>query len=135
MSVNCAFECFTLEDQRQVKKVKGETRIPDGKYQVKLRKVLSPLTEHYRDKYRWFKWHLELQDVPNFQHVYIHIGNTEKDTDACILVADQSYSDPNDYSSTIGKSTQAFKRFYEIAYKTLERAEEDVFLEVKSIWL
>ena len=33
------FLCFTLEDEKRDIKVKGETRIPAGKYEIKLRKA------------------------------------------------------------------------------------------------
>jgi len=32
------FLCYTLEDEHRALKVKGETRIPEGKYEIKLRK-------------------------------------------------------------------------------------------------
>ena len=41
------FNCFTLEDQYQKVKVEGETRIPEGLYKVKQRRVLSGLTKKY----------------------------------------------------------------------------------------
>jgi len=37
LSVNDQFLCFTLEDEGREIKVKGETRIPAGRYQIKLR--------------------------------------------------------------------------------------------------
>jgi len=37
--INGIFKCFTIEDQEQKgKKVRGETRIPEGTYDVSLRK-------------------------------------------------------------------------------------------------
>lgn len=32
------FLCYTLEDEHRALKVKGETRIPEGRYEIKLRK-------------------------------------------------------------------------------------------------
>jgi len=55
-------------------KVKGESAIPYGVYKV--RKTLSP-------KYRRYMW--ELQNVPGYQGIRIHSGNTEKDTEGCLL--------------------------------------------------
>jgi hypothetical protein len=45
------FECYTLEDQYRNFKVKGDTRIPEGTYKIKFRKVNSPLTEKYRKRF------------------------------------------------------------------------------------
>jgi hypothetical protein len=100
------FVCYTLEDEFRQEKIRGETRIPSGEYEIKFRKVLSPATERYRDKFDWFTYHVELQDVPNFQYVYIHIGNDDDDSDGCILVGEQADSK----NFKIWKSTQAFKK-------------------------
>lgn len=108
--VNSVWECFTLEDEFRVSKVRGKTRTPQGTYEVIFRKVLSPLTEKYRQKYPWFSWHLELQNVPNFGNVYIHIGNDHEDTDACILVG--SSCDSKGSPDNVGSSTPTFQVLY-----------------------
>lgn len=71
--------CNTLEDASTVTKIKGESCIPTGKYDVQITmsnrfKKLLPL----------------LIDVPNYAGVRIHKGNTEKDTEGCILVGMQT---------------------------------------------
>ena len=106
------FNCFTLEDQYQKIKVEGETRIPEGLYQVKQRKVLSGLTKKYRAKYPWFDYHFMLQDVPNFNYVYIHVGNDDDHTDGCILIGDRLKSNKVDDVNNLGSSTPAFERLY-----------------------
>lgn len=111
--------CFTIEDEHRDSKVQGETRIPMGRYRILFRKVLSPMTEDYRDKFPWFSWHLELQDVPNFEYVYIHIGNNERNTDACILVNYGCLAIPG--SNASGQmSTQAYERLYKKVSALLE---------------
>lgn len=77
---------FVIEDTYREVKVQSETRIPSGCYQIKFREVWSPMTEKYRNKFSWFSWHLELQDVPNFTYCYLHIGNSAKDSSGCGLV-------------------------------------------------
>jgi hypothetical protein len=78
--------CYTLEDEFRVKKVSGETRIPAGTYELKLRTV-GPLNARYQlrfnDIHQGMIW---LQDVPNFKWIYLHCGNDDDDTDGCILV-------------------------------------------------
>ena len=92
--------------------MEGETRIPEGLYKVKQRRVLSGLTKKYRAKYPWFKWHFELQDVPGFKYVYIHIGNDDDHTDGCIIVGNSLKSNKVDDINNLGASTPAFKRLY-----------------------
>ena len=78
--------CYTLEDEFREVKVRKETRIPEGTYELKLR-TEGPLNERY--KTRFFDIHegmVWLQDVPGFNWIYIHCGNDDDDTDGCILV-------------------------------------------------
>lgn len=111
--------CFTIEDEHRDTKVNGETRIPMGRYKILFRKELSPMTQRYRDKFPWFSWHIELQDVPNFSYVYIHIGNKEDHTDACILVNDGCAIVPD--SNAVGQlSSQAYERLYKKLAPLLE---------------
>lgn len=78
--------CFVIEDEKREFKVRGETRIPAGTYHVKKRKVLSDMTKKYRKRFDFFDYHFELQNVPDFKFVYIHIGNTDDHTEGCLLV-------------------------------------------------
>ena len=110
--------CDTLEDEFRTKKVMGETRIPSGRYKLELRKVLSPMTKNYRSKYDWFLWHIQVMEVPNFSNVYIHVGNWEKDTDACLLIGN-GFTDYDD-KSAIWKSKPAFEEFYKTIVPLLD---------------
>lgn len=81
LKVDGTFFCDTLEDQvrdlSQVKKVPGKTAIPAGKYEVIVN--ISPK----------FKRKLpRLLDVPGFEGILIHRGNTPEDTAGCILVGE-----------------------------------------------
>jgi len=77
--------CLALEDESRIEKVPHETRIPAGRYEIKVRNE-GGMNERYGDKlgsrHRGMIW---LQDVPSFTWVYIHIGNTDEHTSGCIL--------------------------------------------------
>lgn len=67
--------CNTLEDPVRDTKIAGKTAIPAGVYEV--------IVNHSPK----FKRALPLLlDVPNFEGIRIHRGNTAKDTSGCILV-------------------------------------------------
>lgn len=89
------FECFTLEDTERPIKIKGETAIPVGTYRVIINqsnrfKRLLPL----------------LLNVPNFEGVRIHSGNSNHDTEGCILVGQTRNK------NYIGQSRKAFDKLF-----------------------
>ena len=107
--LNGEFECFTLEDEHRTVKVYGETRIPAGKYKLKLR-LHGGFNDRYLKKFpNMHQGMIEVCDVPNFTDVLIHIGNYEDDTAGCLLVGQGAKSvDPISISS----STNAYKAMY-----------------------
>ncbi len=131
--IDGAFECFTIEDEERKIKVSGETRIPEGSYQIKFREVLSPLTQTYRRRYpSWFTYHLELQDVPDFQHVYMHVGNKESHSDGCLLVGEVASANTGFSEGEVYRSRIAFERIYGIVSDALNNGEQ-VLIHYKKI--
>lgn len=123
------FRHYTIEDEYRDVKVMGETRIPAGFYELGIRQEETPKTLQYRQKYPWFKKHIEVLKVKDFKGVYIHIGNDDKDTDGCILLGDNA--DNNQLGSgSVSNSTNAFRRFYEEVYEHLSKGGK-AFLEIR----
>ena len=113
--VDGVFECFTLEDVvRDDEKIKKVTAIPDGIYTVLV--TWSPR----------FKRQLPLLiNVPGFDGIRIHPGNTDKDTDGCILVGNTRGKD------FIGESRIAFDNLYKKLISTLH-AKGAVSIEIQN---
>lgn len=93
--VDGKFECYTLEDKEREVKIKSETAISKGEYKVIINqsnrfKRLLPL----------------LLNVPNFEGVRIHSGNSNHDTEGCILVGTTRSED------FIGGSRLAFEKLF-----------------------
>ena len=117
------FLCYTLEDEERKSKVKGETRIPAGSYKIKVRKVGG---FHSKYKKRFGTAHrgmLHVVDVPGFEYILIHCGNTDEHTAGCLLVGDSQENNQIIKNGFIGKSTQAYKRIYPPIAEAIENGE------------
>ena len=110
VSLDGAFVCFGLEDEFRAIKVADETRIPAGTYTVTLRTAGK---HHVQYKQRFADFHrgmLHIQDVPGFEYVLIHCGNTHADTSGCLLVGTGAIAEPGNLS--ISSSVAAYRRLY-----------------------
>lgn len=125
MYINGEYFCDTLEDTdrgltqimtlSEIKEVKeyGCTAIPTGRY---------PISYTYSPR---FKKHLPLLlNVPAFDGVRIHSGNTHKDTEGCILLGE---------NKAVGKvlnSRKTMDEFLRILKPAIE-ACENVWITIK----
>lgn len=108
--VDGVFECFTLEDKERDVKIKGETAIPKGTYKVIINESIR------------FKRQLPLLlNVPNFEGVRIHSGNSNHDTEGCILVGQSRHK------NYIGQSRKAFEKLF----KKMQKAK-DITINIQS---
>ena len=118
------FLCYTLEDEHREDKIGGETRIPSGTYTVTLRKV-GGFHGRYEKKYgEMHKGMLWVRDVPNFEYILIHTGNTDEHTAGCLLLGDSQQANFDNSDGFVGSSTQAYKRVYPSVAKALEENEK-----------
>lgn len=119
--INGKYFCDTLEDpdrglassmsnsQIAMKKIKGDTAIPTGIYKITLNVASSKYSNF--SKYPYAKFcngkMPRLLNVPGYEGILIHAGNTQKDTEGCILVG---------MNRQVGKvldSQKTFKKLYE----------------------
>ena len=121
--------CNTLEDRDRglkqsdnldyikTRKVYGETAVPKGEYLVDMN-VTSP-------KYAAVSWYHQLclgkmprlRDVPGFDGILIHPGNTALDTLGCILVG------KNTKVGQLTESKETFKALYKEMKKASDKGE------------
>ncbi|HFP7527545.1 TPA: DUF5675 family protein [Campylobacter jejuni] len=122
---NILFECFSLEEDKEGLESGKDLRIPEGNYNLKrhspsrfentLREITGKNDDEMINVYN--------NEVPASRAILIHWGNTDKDTQGCILLG--LTKDNNNES--VGQSRQACKEFYDLMHgKNLE----DIKLEI-----
>lgn len=127
--------CDTIEDKdRGLKqnmqpsviramKRKGVTAIPTGRYRVTL-DVKSPKfsAKKYEKNYGFCDGYLpRLINVPGFDGVLIHIGNTARDTDGCLLVGK---------NTKVGKVLESRAVFVKL-YEELKKANNSIYITIQ----
>lgn len=122
--IDTHYFCDTCEDKvRDIEregKVYGKTAIPYGTYKVTMN-VQSPKYSQ-RAAYAWCKGYLpRLLNVPHFEGILIHAGNTAEDSAGCILVGE------NKVKGKVINSMATLKRLYGI----LKEAGEDITLTIE----
>lgn len=127
--------CDTIEDKDRdltqsmsqavirATKRKGVTAIPTGRYRVTL-EVKSPKfsAKKYEKNYGFCDGYLpRLINVPGFDGVLIHIGNTAKDTEGCLLVG---------RNTKVGKVLESRAVFVKL-YKELKKANNSIYITIQ----
>ena len=115
--------CDTLEDTvRDInkdgkfnngeKKIKGKTAIPYGTYEIKW--TYSP---------RFKKYTPQLMNVPQFEGIRIHAGNSSTDTEGCLLLGE------NKKVGMVLNSRATINKFYPIIKEACSKGK--VTIEIK----
>lgn len=124
MYIDGTYFCDTLEDKVRdtnkngtfdngETKIAGETAIPYGRYKVVVN--MSPR----------FKRELPLLlNVPHFEGIRIHRGNTDKDSSGCILVGE------NKVKGKVINSTPYEQKLVSIL-KEVQDKEEDIWITIE----
>lgn len=123
--------CNTLEDPDRgleqsmtlteilSKKFKGDTCIPYGKYRVSLDIVSGKYSNIQKYPYTAMaKGKMpRVINVPGFSGILIHAGNTQKDTEGCLLVGE------NKVKGQVINSQATWKRLYPILKAAHDKGE------------
>lgn len=121
-------ECFSCEDEQRVAKVNGKTRIDAGRYEIILR-TEGGMHAEYLEMFDFHEGMLWLQNVNNFEWVYIHVGNTHKNTLGCILAGSNPVHNYADGGGHVTSSINAYTKLYKKVVDSLKH--ERVFIEIR----
>lgn len=121
--IDDAYFCDTLEDTvRDInksgkfdngeQKIKGKTAIPYGTYEIKW--TYSP---------RFKKYTPQLMNVPSFEGIRVHAGNTSADTEGCLILGE------NKQVGKVLNSRATINKFYPIIKKACSNGK--VTIEIK----
>ncbi len=109
---------MALGEIKRIKKA-GITAIPTGTYNIRM-DIVSP-------KYSKKDWFIKnchgakmprLENVPGYEGVLVHPGNTAADTDGCILIG------KNDVKGKVTKSKEYFLQLYNKIYAAYNKSEK-----------
>lgn len=121
--IDDAYFCDTLEDtvrdtnksgkfDNGEQKIKGKTAIPYGTYEIKW--TYSP---------RFKKYTPQLMNVPSFEGIRVHAGNTSADTEGCLILGE------NKYVGKVLNSRATINKFYPIIKEACSNGK--VTIEIK----
>ena len=121
--IDDAYFCDTLEDtvrdtnksgkfDNGEQKIKGKTAIPYGTYEIKW--TYSP---------RFKKYTPQLMNVPSFEGIRIHAGNTSGDTEGCLILG------KNKQVGKVLNSRATINKFYPIIKEACSNGK--VTIEIK----
>ena len=136
LSINGKYFCDTLEDSDRglsssmsldvlkKKKLPHITAIPTGRYQITM-DVISPRFSKSKFYQQFGEGRVpRLLNVPAYQGILIHCGNTAKDTDGCILVG------KNTKVGMVLDSKQTYANLYPLLEEAAKR-KENIFITIE----
>lgn len=133
--VGTKFGGVGVEDEYRAVKIKGETRIPTGVYELgfhnspKFSKYFYVDKDGYlnatkTDRFTTPHYPIHVLNVPNFEYVLWHWGNSEKDTDACYIVGSK-FETPDMRTGRVLASKIKYVEIYPIVFQMMRKNKQE----------
>lgn len=104
------FQCYLLEDKIREIKIPKQTAIPTGTYKL-IVNTWGGMNVKYQNFFdNMHQGMIEIEGLPNFDYVYIHMGNTIEQTAGCPLCGFGFEFSNGEYS--VIQSKDAYKIIY-----------------------
>lgn len=121
------FQCYLLEDKIRSVEIPRQTAIPEGHYSLRLNSW-GGMNAKYRQKFpKIHKGMIEINGLPQFSFVYIHIGNTHLQTAGCSLCGFGFELVNGNYQ--VVHSTKAYEMIYPKLLAIAESEDKSISIE------
>lgn len=125
--IDDVFQCYLLEDKIRDVKILKQTAIPTGNYSLRLN-TWGGMNAEYKQKFpKVHKGMIEINGLPNFSFVYIHIGNTFRQTAGCPLCGFGFELVDGDFQ--IVRSKDAYQMIYPKLLEIAQSKENQISIE------
>lgn len=121
------FCCYLLEDSIRKEKISGLTCIPEGEFRLSLNHWAGMNARYERRFPKLHEGMVEITEIPNYQLVFIHIGNYHTDTAGCPLTG--SYWQRLDGDYQVMHSETAYKYVYPLLVEGIQRGNTRLVVE------
>lgn len=121
------FQCYLLEDKIRAEKIKHQTAIPTGNFQLRLNTWGGMNTKYKTSMGKVHEGMIEIYGFPNFDYIYIHIGNLHSETSGCPLTGFGFQKVGEDYQ--VVQSRDAYKMVYPKLVKLIKDKQTAIVIE------
>lgn len=129
--INGLFACYLLEDSIRDNKIPGQTCIPTGVFQLSLNKTAGMHFRYHKEYPLMHKGMVEIDNLPNFDLVFFHKGNTHLDTKGCPLIGHYWIKVDDDFQVML--SGFAYRQVYPKLVEQILKGNSQIVIENKIV--
>lgn len=127
--INGLFACYLLEDSIRENKIPGQTCVPTGVFTLTLNKTSGMHNRYLKDYPKMHKGMIEIAELPNFNLVFFHKGNTHLDTKGCPLIGHYWIKVEEDFQVML--SGYAYRQVYPLLVDQILQGNDRIVIENK----
>lgn len=129
--INGLFACYLLEDSIRENKIPAQTCIPTGVFRLTLNKTSGMHSRYLKDYPKMHQGMIEIDELPNFEFVFFHKGNTHQDTEGCPLVGHYWIKVEENYQVML--SGFAYRQVYPLLVNQILQGNDQIVIANKIV--